>query len=71
MSGPRWIRLADSGEGRWTVFAAVEEGVPATVLTASLYSRFRSRRNPTFADKVLSAMRRKFGGHVEPTRGEQ
>ena len=57
--------VADSGEGRWTVEAAVEEAVPATVLTASLYARFRSRRQPTFADKLLSAMRAKFGGHTE------
>jgi 6-phosphogluconate dehydrogenase len=58
--------VADSGEGRWTVLAAVEEAVPADVLTASLYTRFRSRQDHTFAEKVLSAMREKFGGHVEP-----
>ena len=63
-------RVADSGEGRWTVQAAIEEAVPATVLTAALYARFRSRRDPTFADKVLSAMRQKFGGHVEVKSGE-
>ena len=57
--------VADSGEGRWTVMAAVEEGVPADVLSASLYARFRSRQDHTFAEKVLSAMRQKFGGHVE------
>jgi len=57
--------VADSGEGRWTVMAAVEEGVPADVLSASLYARFRSRQEHTFAEKVLSAMRQKFGGHVE------
>lgn len=57
--------VADSGEGRWTVEAAVAEAVPAPVLTAALYSRFRSRRHPAFADKVLSAMRKGFGGHVE------
>ena len=57
--------VADSGEGRWTVIAAVEEAVPADVLTASLYARFRSRQDHTFAEKVLSAMRQKFGGHVE------
>ncbi|GGH17678.1 6-phosphogluconate dehydrogenase [Alsobacter metallidurans] len=56
----------DSGEGRWTVQAAVEEAVPAEVLTAALYTRFRSRQDHTFAEKVLSAMRKGFGGHVEP-----
>ncbi len=61
--------VADSGEGRWTVMAAVEEGVPADVLSASLYARFRSRQDHTFAEKVLSAMRQKFGGHVEQTTG--
>ena len=62
--------VQDSGEGRWTVMAAVEEGVPADVLTASLYTRFRSRQEHTYAEKVLSAMRHKFGGHVErPTGG--
>ena len=55
----------DSGEGRWTVQAAVEEAVPADVLTAALYARFRSRREHTFAEKMLSAMREKFGGHTE------
>jgi 6-phosphogluconate dehydrogenase len=62
--------VQDSGEGRWTVMAAVEEAVPADVLTTSLYARFRSRQENTYADKVLSAMRHKFGGHVErPTGG--
>jgi 6-phosphogluconate dehydrogenase len=61
--------VADSGEGRWTVMAAVEEGVPAEVLSASLYARFRSRQDHTFAEKVLSAMRQKFGGHVEQSTG--
>jgi len=62
--------VADSGEGRWTVMAAIEEGVQAEVLSASLYTRFRSRQDHTFAEKVLSAMRYKFGGHVErPTGG--
>ncbi len=61
--------VADSGEGRWTVMAAVEEGVPADVLSASLYARFRSRQDHTFAEKVLSAMRQKFGGHVEQSTG--
>jgi 6-phosphogluconate dehydrogenase len=58
-------RVQDSGEGRWTVMAAVEEAVPADVLSASLYARFRSRQDHTFADKLLSAMRHKFGGHAE------
>jgi 6-phosphogluconate dehydrogenase len=57
--------VADSGEGRWTVQAAIEEAVPAEVLTAALYARFRSRQDHTFAEKLLSAMRHKFGGHVE------
>jgi len=55
----------DSGEGRWTVMAAVEEAVSADVLTAALYARFRSRKDHTFGEKLLSAMRFKFGGHVE------
>ncbi|MGH7442871.1 MAG: phosphogluconate dehydrogenase (NAD(+)-dependent, decarboxylating), partial [bacterium] len=55
----------DSGEGRWTVQAALEEAVPAEVLTASLYARFRSRLEHTFGEKLLSAMRHGFGGHVE------
>ncbi len=60
----------DSGEGRWTIQAAIEEAVPAEVLSAALYTRFRSRQQHTFAEKVLSAMRHKFGGHVErPTGG--
>ena len=57
--------VEDSGEGRWTVQAAIEEAVPAEVLTAALFTRFRSRQEHTFAEKVLSAMRYKFGGHVE------
>ena len=60
--------VEDSGEGRWTVQAAIEEAVPAEVLTAALYARFRSRQDHTFAEKVLSAMRKGFGGHVEPKR---
>jgi 6-phosphogluconate dehydrogenase len=55
----------DSGEGRWTIQAAIEEAVPADVLTAALYVRFRSRQQHTFAEKMLSAMRQKFGGHIE------
>ena len=58
-------RVSDSGEGRWTVLAAVDEGVPAHVITASLYERFSSRGNAEYADKVLSAMRKEFGGHHE------
>jgi 6-phosphogluconate dehydrogenase len=58
-------RVSDSGEGRWTIKAAIDEGVPAHVLTASLYERFSSRGEAEFADKVLSAMRFQFGGHVE------
>jgi 6-phosphogluconate dehydrogenase len=57
--------VPDSGEGRWTVAAAIEEDVPADVLTAALYVRFRSRRDHTFAEKLLSALRAQFGGHVE------
>src|ERR1700753_1347492 len=57
--------VSDSGEGRWTIKAAIDEGVPAPVLTASLYERFSSRGEADFADKLLSAMRFEFGGHVE------
>jgi 6-phosphogluconate dehydrogenase len=60
--------VQDSGEGRWTVQAAIEEDVPAHVLTAALYARFRSRREATFGDKLLSAMREQFGGHGEAPR---
>jgi 6-phosphogluconate dehydrogenase len=58
--------VQDSGEGRWTIEAAIEEAVPADVLTASLYTRFRSRQDHTYAEKILSAMRKQFGGHQEP-----
>jgi 6-phosphogluconate dehydrogenase len=58
--------VEDSGEGRWTVNAAIDEAVPAEVLTAALFARFRSRRDHTFAEKILSAMRDGFGGHKEP-----
>jgi 6-phosphogluconate dehydrogenase len=58
-------RVSDSGEGRWTSIAAIEEGVPASILTGALYERFGSRDLDDFADKVLSAMRKQFGGHVE------
>jgi 6-phosphogluconate dehydrogenase len=58
-------RVPDSGEGRWTVQAAVEEGVPAAVISTALYARFRSRLDHTFGERLLSAMRRQFGGHAE------
>jgi 6-phosphogluconate dehydrogenase len=58
-------RVSDSGEGRWTVLAAVDEGVPASVIAASLYERFESRDNGAFTGKILSAMRSEFGGHME------
>jgi len=58
-------RVSDSGEGRWTIDAAIDEGVPAPVLTAALYERFSSRGAAEFAGKLLSAMRYEFGGHVE------
>jgi 6-phosphogluconate dehydrogenase len=59
-------QVADSGEGRWTVQAAIEEAVPAEVLSSALYTRFRSRQDHTFAERILSAMRHEFGGHQEP-----
>ena len=58
-------RVSDSGQGRWTVQAAVELGVPASVISASLFDRFASRDNDEYANKVLSAMRKEFGGHHE------
>ena len=58
-------RVSDSGEGRWTAIAAIEEGVPVPVLSDALYSRFASRGLDDFADQVLSAMRKQFGGHEE------
>jgi 6-phosphogluconate dehydrogenase len=61
--------VQDSGEGRWTIMAAIEEAVPCDVLSASLYTRFRSRQDHTFAEKLLSGMRNKFGGHVERASG--
>jgi 6-phosphogluconate dehydrogenase len=60
--------VQDSGEGRWTIQAAIDEAVPVEVLSSALYTRFRSRQQHTFAEKVLSAMRQKFGGHVEPRK---
>jgi 6-phosphogluconate dehydrogenase len=62
-------RVSDSGEGRWTITAAIEEGAPAPVLSAALFQRFTSRGEETFADKVLSAMRFGFGGHLEKAAG--
>jgi 6-phosphogluconate dehydrogenase len=64
-------RVSDSGEGRWTSIAAIEEGVPAPLLTAALYSRFASRGSEVFADKVESAQRFEFGGHVEKKAAQQ
>jgi 6-phosphogluconate dehydrogenase len=63
-------RVSDSGEGRWTVKAAIDEGVPAPVLSAALFARFSSRGEAVYADKLLSAMRQAFGGHVELGTGE-
>ena len=63
-------RVSDSGEGRWTIKAAIDEGVPAHVLSAALYQRFASRGEAEFADKLLSAMRFEFGGHLEKPSGE-
>jgi 6-phosphogluconate dehydrogenase len=60
----------DSGEGRWTINAAIEEAVPAPVITAALFTRFRSRLQHSFGEKLLSAMRNEFGGHVEPSAGK-
>ena len=62
-------RVSDSGEGRWTIKAAIDEAVPAHVLTAALYERFSSRGEADFADKLLSAMRYEFGGHLEKSAG--
>jgi 6-phosphogluconate dehydrogenase len=62
--------VSDSGEGRWTITAAIDEGSPAPVLSAALYQRFTSRGEDAFAEKVLAAIRFAFGGHVErPTGG--
>ena len=62
-------RVSDSGEGRWTALAAIDEGVPTPILTTALYERFSSRGEADFADKLLSAMRFEFGGHVEKEAG--
>ena len=65
-------RVSDSGEGRWTAIAAIDEGVPAPVLTAALYSRFASRHADEFANQALSAMRKQFGGHAgKPRHGTE
>jgi 6-phosphogluconate dehydrogenase len=64
-------RVSDSGEGRWIINAAVDEGVPAPVLSAALYQRFSSRGAADYQDKLLSAMRYQFGGHVEKSGGQQ
>jgi 6-phosphogluconate dehydrogenase len=64
-------RVSDSGEGRWTIKAAIDEGVPAFVLSSALYERFSSRGEADFADKVLSAMRYQFGGHIERPNAER
>ena len=61
-------RVSDSGEGRWTIHAAVDEGVPADVLSAALYARFTSRDGADFGDRLLSAMRKEFGGHDEKAK---
>jgi len=63
--------VEDSGEGRWTIKAAIDEAVPVDVLAAALFTRFRSRQEHTFAEKILSAMRQKFGGHVEPAASKK
>jgi len=62
-------RVSDSGEGRWTLLAAIESSAPAPVLSAALYQRFASRGEDDFAEKVLSAMRYQFGGHIERSTG--
>ena len=62
-------RVSDSGEGRWTITAAIDESAPVPVLSAALYQRFTSRGEDDFADKVLSAMRFQFGGHIERAAG--
>ena len=62
-------RVSDSGEGRWTIAAAIDESVPVPVLSAALYQRFSSRGDADFANRVLSAMRKQFGGHDEKKKG--
>jgi 6-phosphogluconate dehydrogenase len=62
-------RVSDSGEGRWTLHAAIDEGIPAPVISAALFARFSSRGAADYADRVLSAMRHEFGGHIEKPAG--
>jgi 6-phosphogluconate dehydrogenase len=62
-------RVSDSGEGRWTIMAAVDEGVPTPVISAALFSRFESRGDADYADRLLSALRNQFGGHEEKAKG--
>ena len=64
-------RVSDSGEGRWTIKAAIDEGVPVPVLSTALYERFTSRGESDYQDKLLSAMRYQFGGHLEKPKGKQ
>jgi len=64
-------RVSDSGEGRWTLNAAIDEGVPVPVLSAALYQRFSSRGEAEYEDRLLSAMRYQFGGHLEQSSGKQ
>jgi 6-phosphogluconate dehydrogenase len=64
-------RVSDSGEGRWTIKAAIDEAVPVPVLSSALYQRFSSRGQADFADKLLSAMRYEFGGHLETAAGTE
>jgi 6-phosphogluconate dehydrogenase len=64
-------RVSDSGEGRWTIAAAIDEAVPVPILSAALFERFSSRGDADFADKVLSAMRHGFGGHLEKAAPKQ
>jgi 6-phosphogluconate dehydrogenase len=64
-------RVSDSGEGRWTIAAAIDEGVPVPVLSAALYQRFSSRGDADYEDKLLSAMRYQFGGHIEKSAGKE
>ena len=63
-------RVSDSGEGRWTLQAAIDEGIPAPVISAALFTRFASRGNEDYADKLMSAMRYEFGGHLEKKAGK-
>ena len=63
--------MSDSGEGRWTIKAAIDEGVPVPVLSTALFERFTSRGESDYQDKLLSAMRYQFGGHLEKPKGKQ